>query len=138
MIDLRDFRTVCYRSAEQTGGRVVEFRVATGVTPNFHQGIVAYRDHRVAVVCTRERKFLAVAEPRVIELVDRSCDSGPLMFIDAPDLVSALGQWPGFRVLDAAELNGVFDPTAWPGSDPHDLRYWKPATLGEALFNYWD
>ncbi|MFF3573753.1 hypothetical protein ACFYXQ_38955 [Nocardia jiangxiensis] len=138
MIDLRYFRLICYKAAERTGGRVVEFRVAAGVAPNFHQGIIAYRDRRVAVVCNRDSEVLAVAEPRVIEFVDEARDSGPLVFVDAPDLVSVLGQWPRFRVLSAAELNGRFDPAAWPGIDPTDLEYWKPVTLGEALFNYWD
>ena len=52
--ELRVFRRACYDAARRTGGNLIEFRLADGVTPNFH------------------------------------------------------------------------------------IDYWKPVTLGEALFNYWD
>ncbi|MGV9661785.1 hypothetical protein [Nocardia niigatensis] len=138
MTDLRDFHRVCYAAAEQSSGRVVEFRVATDVTLNFHQGIVTHSERRAGVVCPRDSKVLAVAEPRTIEFLDNARTSGPLPFIEAPALVCVLRRWPEFHVLDAAELNGPFDPTAWPGINPTDIEYWQPETLGEALFNYWD
>lgn len=30
------------------------------------------------------------------------------------------------------------DLAIWPQIGQDDMRYWKPQTLGEALFNYWD
>ncbi|WP_036509510.1 hypothetical protein [Nocardia aobensis] len=138
MTELRAFRRACYDAARRTGGTVVEFRVADGVTPNFHQGIIAYGDQQVAVVAVRHSTMLAVAEPRTIDCADGVTESGPMVFVDAPELVGALATSPGFTVLTAADLNGPFVATAWPDIERSDIEYWKPHTLGEALFNYWD
>ncbi|GAB3451325.1 hypothetical protein GCM10027570_27740 [Streptomonospora sediminis] len=138
MADIRGLRHACYTAARRTGGEVVEFRLAGDVTPNFHQGIVAYREHKVAVACTRDSAILAVAEPRTIEFVDGARESGPLTFVHAPALTAVLAELPGFQVLASSELNGPFDFAAWPDVAPDDIKYWRPGNLGEALFNHWD
>lgn len=117
---------------------MVGFRIADEVTPNFHQGVIAYRDHCLAVVSPRDSAVLTVAEPRVIDFADGAREAGPLTFVDAPELMAVLAEQPGLEVLAAVDLNGPFDAAAWPDIDPADIKYWKPATLGEALFNYWD
>ncbi|MEV0361812.1 hypothetical protein [Nocardia fusca] len=138
MTDLRAFRRACYEAARRTGGRVVGLRPADGATPNFHLGLIAYRDHSVAVVSPRDSTVLAVAEPREIGWTSGVREAGPLTFVDAPELVAVLAEQPGFEVITAACLDSPFDAAAWPRIDPGDIEYWKPATLGEALFNYWD
>ncbi|EHR59757.1 hypothetical protein [Saccharomonospora cyanea] len=135
MPDVRDFRRACYAVARRTGGEIVGFHLATGVAPNFHQGLIAYPDRTVAVVCTRDSAILAVAEPRA---VDRHTESGPLTFVDRPELSAVLAELPGFRVLTRSELDAQFDAAAWPDVLAEDVRYWRPTCLGEALFNYWD
>lgn len=118
---------------------MIEFRLAGDVTPNFHQGLVAYRERTIAVACTRDSAVLALAEPRVIDFVDGVRESGPLTFVDAPELVAVLAALlPGFQVLTSSELDGPFDATAWPRISSADITCWRPGTLGEALFNYWD
>jgi hypothetical protein len=61
-----------------------------------------------------------------------------LQRIDAPDLVAALAETSGLRVLTPAELNGPLDAAAWPHLLPSDIKHWRPESLGEALFDYWD
>lgn len=117
---------------------MIEFRSADGVTPNFHQGVIAYGDYRVAVVTLRDSAVLAVAEPRTIDFTNGVKESGPLAFLEHTELVSVLAELPGFTMLTTADLNSPFDSAAWPDIDRADIDYWKPATLGEALFNYWD
>ncbi|MEU8635950.1 hypothetical protein AB0C38_27625 [Amycolatopsis sp. NPDC048633] len=138
MTDLREFRRACYEAARRTGGRVVEFRIADGVTPNFHQGVIDYGDRRLSITCTRDRTepVVAVAEPRAIDESAVAC--GPLTFVDAHELVAVLAEHPAFRVLTVADLAGPFDAGTWPGYHPADLKYFAPADLGEVLFNYWD
>ena len=139
MTDVRDFRHACYAAARRTGGNVIEFRLAGRVTPNFHQGLVAYRERTVAVACTRDSAVLGIAEPRTIDFVDGAVESGPLTFVDAPELVAALATLlPGSQVLTPSELNGPFDATTWPHISSSDIRCWRPGPLGEALFNFWD
>ena len=55
MADLREFRRACHEAARRTGGRVVGFRVADEVTPNFHQGVLDHGGRRLSIVCTRDR-----------------------------------------------------------------------------------
>jgi hypothetical protein len=43
-----------------------------------------------------------------------------------------------FRILTLAELAGPFDASQWPAITSYDANFWKPESLGEALFNYWD
>lgn len=116
---------------------MIEFRLADGRTPNFHQGVITYRGRHVAVVALRDSAVLAIAEPRGTES-DGVIESGPLTFVEAPDLVTALSEQAGFGILTAAELTRPFDAAAWPELEEADIRYWKPETVGDALFNYWD
>lgn len=138
MVSVREFKRACITAARRTGGRVVEFRLTDDVTPNFHQGLIAHHDHTVAVVCPRGSAVLAVSEPRVIAFVDGIRESGPQTFVEVPALAAALAEQPGFHMLTISELNGPLDAASWPGVPAKDINYWRPGTLGEALFNYWD
>ncbi len=135
MPDLRTFRRICSDAARRTGGDLREFRIATGVTPSFHQAVIGYADRAVAVAGLRELPLLAIAAPRVI---DPDRDAGPLTFVDHPGLAAALAEAPGWTVLTTARLDGPFHAAEWPGVSTADIRYWQPGSLGEALFNYWD
>jgi hypothetical protein len=134
--ELREFRRTCHLVAVRTGGRVIEFRVADKVTPNFHQGIIGYRERPVAVVLARDTGVVAVAVPRAVTGAEQ--DAGPLMFVEFPELIEALTAEGKFIVLTAAELGRPFAAAEWPALSAYDVRYWKPESLGEALFNYWD
>ncbi|MFI5593371.1 hypothetical protein ACIA5G_50560 [Amycolatopsis sp. NPDC051758] len=138
MTSLREFRRACHEAARRTGGRIAEFRIADCVTPNFHQGVLDHGGCRLSIVCTRDRAepVVAVAEPRAID--ETAVEAGPLKFVEAPELVAVLAEFPAFRVLTPADLAGPFDARTWPGYHPADLKYWAPADLGEVLFNYWD
>lgn len=136
MTDMKAFRRVCFEAALRTGGKVIEFRLSAGVTPNFHKGVIAYVDRTAAVVWSRGTPLLALATPRVIDTPGR--ELGPLTFLDHPDLATVLAETTEFHVLSATQLNGPIDEATRSRISPHDLRYWQPQTLGECLFNYWD
>ncbi|MGW4214835.1 hypothetical protein ACWEIJ_43110 [Lentzea sp. NPDC004789] len=120
---------------------MAEFRLARYDTPNFHQGVLTYRDRTVAVVGTRYYGRMTLAEPRVIDFAHGSVSTMPLTFLDEPDLVAVLTDLAAqtkYRIYSKAELDGPFDAAAWPEMSANDLRYWRPQTLGAALFNWWD
>ena len=97
MTDAGSFRRTCHAAAHMTGGTVIEFRLADGVTPNFHQGLIAYDDRTVAVACTRDAAILAVVEPRAIDFADGARASGPLTYVDARNVELRLP--PGRQLL---------------------------------------
>ncbi|MBU2669134.1 hypothetical protein KOI35_37040 [Actinoplanes bogorensis] len=140
MTDLREFRRACHKAAGRVRATVTGFRVSDGVTPNFHQGILAFRDRtEIAVVLARDTGVAALAEPRVISFAEATAlESGPLTFVDHPELTVALVETRAFRVMTTAELADPFDAREWPQLTEYDVRFWKPETLGDALFNYWD
>ncbi|BCJ51916.1 hypothetical protein Asp14428_33910 [Actinoplanes sp. NBRC 14428] len=137
MTVLKAFRRACYEVARQTGGELTEFRSSDGPTPNFYQAVIAYRDRTIAVVCLRDTPLLALAVPRVFKY-PQGRESGPLTFVDFPELADALAVAPGFQLLTAADLDGPVDAANWPPISRHDIRSWQSQTLGESLFNYWD
>ncbi|WIX97864.1 hypothetical protein QRX60_27680 [Amycolatopsis mongoliensis] len=118
MTSLREFRRVCREAARRTGGRIVEFRIADGVTSNFHQGVLGYVGHRLSIVCTSDRAepVVAVAEPRVID--GTAVDAGPLTFVEAPELVAVLAEYPAFRGADPGRP-GVLGSGRFVGSTLH-------------------
>lgn len=59
-----------------------------------------------------------------------------LVFDDAPSISEALERCHGIRLHSKAALLGPFVRTE--GISESDIKYWKPQTLGEALFNWWD
>lgn len=136
-----EFRGFVHEFARRTSGEVAEFRLARYDTPNFHQGVLTYRDRTVAVVGTRYYGRMTLAEPRVIDFAHGSVSTMPLTFLDEPDLVAVLTDLAAqtkYRIYSKAELDGPFDAAAWPEMSANDLRYWRPQTLGAALFNWWD
>jgi hypothetical protein len=126
--DVKAFRRACCQAPRPTGGELTGFRISDEPTPRFHQGIIAYADRTVAVVCVRDTPLLALAVPRVIEFTPAR-ESSPLTFVDLPDLAAALAQAADLRLLSANELDGPIDMAVRPRISPHELRYWQPQTL---------
>ncbi|WP_409182682.1 hypothetical protein F9C11_40910 [Amycolatopsis sp. VS8301801F10] len=136
MVEVREVRRLCYDFARRTGGTVADFRVPNG-TPNFWQAVVEYPDRTISVVAARDVPVLALARPRSFEFAPAR-ESGPLEFADEPELSAVLAETAQFRVLTPTDLERPFVAEDWPHLTRSDLAYWKPATVGEALFNYWD
>ncbi|WP_020661926.1 hypothetical protein [Amycolatopsis benzoatilytica] len=136
MVDLRAVRRVCFESARFTGGTLADFRIP-GATPNFWQAVVEYRDRTVAVVAAQDLPVLAIARPRSFDFTPTR-DWSPLEFVDEPELSAVLAGYAEFRVLAPADLERSFVAAEWPHLLPADVAHWKPVTVGEALFNYWD
>ncbi|MFC0439542.1 hypothetical protein [Kutzneria buriramensis] len=124
-VDVRTFKTLGY-----SVGRVLEFRPA-GVTPNFHLLVirVGYSDD-VGVICNSTLPLLA--------FVTLPLDSWLPTFIDRPDLAPS---FHGFDVLTTAALSTPLsscDLSMLTDVEHHHIRYWRPATAGEVIFNSWD
>lgn len=110
----------------QAGGQVVDI-VEPGVTPNFIAARIEIGPVPCYALCSHAEDwaFAEAIEPAL----------APLRFIDCPALADAMSQLFGLTPFTRAELLASF--TARPGLSESDLRYWKPHTLGDALFNWW-
>ncbi|MBE3014918.1 hypothetical protein IL992_37975 [Microbispora sp. NEAU-D428] len=75
---------------------------------------------------------LAIAQvPADGVIICESCDS----------LEEALRSLDAFQVLTSTDLNtpiGLIDTSNLDRAERNQIADWKPQTLGELLFNYWD
>jgi hypothetical protein len=129
----RAFLSACHDAARRTGGTITAIERA-GVTRNFDAVLLAYEHER-----------LAVLRHMLLDLVTFAEATGdhvtlPLAFAEPPRLVQIFRE-SGFRVLSAVELSRPLassDLSELTAVEHEQIRYWKPATAGEILFNYWD
>ena len=123
----------CHAAARRTSG-TVGAAWQTAVTPDFDAALLDYQHERVAVLRHALLDVVAFVE------VPGDQVEPPLAFIDRPRLAQILGE-TGFQVLTAAELSQPIasaDLSDLAAHEHEQVRYWKPATVGELLFNYWD
>ncbi|MFC7710781.1 hypothetical protein [Micromonospora lupini] len=62
-------------------------------------------------------------------------------FVDHPDLAAALTNLTDAQPLTAEQLQtnlSQVDLTALSAHEHDQINYWKPTTVGELLFNFWD
>ena len=129
----RAFLTACHHAARAIGGRVAGIE-GPGVTPNFHLAEIAHRDGRLSVLGHGCVLFAAIAGPRPWR------DLRPT-FADDPAVAAAIVAASALRPLAVAELSTPLDQADLSALGPGEHRqiaYWKPDTVGELLFNYWD
>jgi hypothetical protein len=131
--DLRAFTAVCHNAARRTSGIVTAVTPAA-VTPNFHTILIAYGPRQVAVLRHGVLPLAAFAQPpRDGEMT--------VTFIDDPGLAEAIAEISALQILTVEELHTPLtrvDLTALSSGEHDQIRYWKPHTAGELLFNYWD
>lgn len=126
-MDLHTFRKTVHAVAGKAGGQVCDI-IEPGVTPNFLAARIEIGERACFVLCSHANDwaFATAIEPAL----------APLNFIDSPALAHAMNALFDLKPLSQNELQSPF--SAWPGLSESDLRYWKPRTLGDALFNWWD
>ncbi|MFC9432471.1 hypothetical protein [Nocardia sp. NPDC057030] len=132
-IDQREFRSVCHTAARLTSGWVT-CTVPAGWTRSFVAVSIAYRDHGRAVLCNLSLPLVAVAEPI-------GPDEVVPVFVCDPQLTEVISCISQFRVLTPTELATPLaecDLSELGEAELAQIRYWKPETVGETVFNWWD
>ncbi|MEV6690945.1 hypothetical protein AB0M35_05680 [Micromonospora sp. NPDC051196] len=132
-VDLKAFTAVC-RHAARTIDATVTGVTPAGVTPNFHTVDIACVQHHIAVLRHTTLPLIAFARPHA---------NGDVMvtFVDHPDLAAALTNLTDAQALTAEQLQTSLSQVDLSALSPHEhdqINYWKPTTVGELLFNFWD
>ncbi|MGW3606387.1 hypothetical protein [Micromonospora sp. NPDC005161] len=131
--DLGEFTPVCHHAARAIDATVTGVTPA-GVTPNFHTVDIADAQHHIAVLRHTTLPFIAFARPHANGDVTTT-------FVDHPDLAAAITNLTDVQVLTVDQLQAPLaqlDLSALGPDEHHQILYWKPTTLGELLFNFWD
>jgi hypothetical protein len=131
--DLSAFTAVCHHAARAIDATVIGVTPA-GVTPNFHTVDLADAHDHIAVLRHTTLPFIAFARPHA---------NGDVMvtFVDHPDLAAALTTLTDAQALTAEQLQTTLSQVDLSALSPHEhdqINYWKPTTVGELLFNFWD
>jgi hypothetical protein len=133
--DFGQFKTACYVAARQLGGCVVSCQGYEGGVPrNFNRVTIKVGEETVDILCNCEYPMVAAS---------RLQDDGStqITFMDVPGLAEAMRGVGPFRVLSAEELASPVNAETLQDLDPAEIeqvKYWKPRTVGEVVFNFWD
>lgn len=126
-MNICNFKKVLYAVCRTTKASVEEYYEAS-VTPNFHATKVHVGSETLFILNSvhDDWAFSRHFDPT-------SCQ---LDFIDSEELATAFWELFGITVLSKATLEGAFSDRSYLLEE--DIAYWKPTTLGDALFNWWD
>ncbi|WP_059010282.1 hypothetical protein [Streptomyces specialis] len=131
--DLRRFTGACHAAARAASLDVREVAEARPYTTYYTASLTSVRGDHIIVVCHRHVPWVAFAAPDDrVALRER--------FLSPPQWADQF-TWVGFTVLAPDFLQArasLADMSALTSSDRHQVRYWKPATIGDIVFNDWD
>jgi len=132
-VDGKQFKQVCFDIASRNGGKVIDFNPSQ-YPMNFYKARVEIFNNRFYILLNGHYPYLAFAS--AVEL-------GNINFIDIPVLFEQFS--PFYQVIGAVELNipvseilGKENENALNSAELEQLAYWKPKTIGNIIFNYWD
>ena len=125
------FKQLCFNFAACNGGKVIDFNEAK-YPINFYSVKFEILDHQFFVLLNEHYPYLAYAS--VVEF-------GNITFMDKP--VSHENFSDFYKVLGKVELDVPFNQNLVINSELNRtelemLAYWKPETVGQIIFNYWD
>lgn len=133
--DERAFRAVCHAVALTGQGQVESFDSVSGqVARNFSVATLSFSSSRVAVLLHAHFPWIAFAEP----LLDHS---STISFIDWPAGVEQFRSCSEYTILTRQRLLEPVskqDTSKLAAAELKEMKYWRPATLGEVVFNFWD
>lgn len=128
VLEERAFRHLCHWLARENGGTVAETDTDT-TARNFYFARISRYDAAVFLLQNIHHSFAAFAQRD---------PSGRFVLVRQPEWLRVSEGIACF--LDPAELDqdwrglcGELSP-----EELEQIRYWKPRTVGELLFNYWD
>ena len=126
-MDYSGFKTIVYQIIQQLDGKVNSCWQASA-TPNFHAAEIEFKRQKIYVLCNIEGDWAYSSY-----FAEDDCN---LAFINFPEFSALLMQLYGYVSLTQTELDGRF--VAREHMLASDIKYWRPQTLGEGLFNWWD
>lgn len=126
MMDTTAFKRVVYDVARHIGARVAGIEEPRYYC-NFIYGALDLGDRTV---------FLLQSAAGDWSLCSDVPTYASLKFGEVPSITNVLAGYHGIQIHSKAALLGPVVKRA--DMSDYDLNYWRPKTMGEALFNWWD
>ncbi len=124
-MDTNTFKQTIYALSQRLGAQIIHIHLPE-VTPNFIAASLNIKQQTVYILCSDNQDWAFSQQLQPFKL----------QFIDHPLLANMLHNLANIQVYCTSQLNAPFVAQSWMSK--HDINYWKPQTLGEALFNWWD
>lgn len=127
-LDPSPFRTVCYAAAVCMAARWLPLTPISG-GGNFYWARLQIRNASFFLLENGYHPWLALAE---------KMEWGQISFSDFPYELPFTD--PSFRLLTKKELHQPWQNhvSRLGTAEITQIRYWKPATIGEIIFHFWD
>lgn len=137
-VDEKQFKQICFNIVLRNGGKVKKFN-SSGYITNFYSTQIELFDKQFFILLNEHYPFLAFASN--VEYCD-------IKFLDMPILFEQFSTY--YKVIKTEKLNEsvILRPGSKNGilQNEHELNsaelkqiaYWKPETIGNIIFNYWD
>jgi hypothetical protein len=134
--DLSTFRKHCHTAARSLDGRVVKnTRFPEAVAANFAMVLVELSGGPIAVLLNCHFPVVGFAVP------PRKGDTGHLRFVDCDGIAAILRATGEYEVLSRTELERTVSPKDLEQLSAAEIKqaeYWRPARVGDVVFNSWD
>lgn len=126
--DSHHFKELCFMLMMQCGGKVLGFKEPQ-IATNFFDVEVSLFQKQLHILLNENYPFLAFAS---------HVEYFYIHFCEEPELNKLFS--PYYRVLGTKELSAPLDlkENELDPSELQQIAYWKPVTLGEVIFNFWD
>jgi len=127
VMDLVEFKQLCYSFIRQIGGNVKSYNHDTS-QQNFYTVEYDCLGETMLILLNHHYPLLAFASS-----LDR------LTFLDVPGISTKFR--PYYTVLTKDNLNSPITPkhlSALSKAELTQISYWNPKTVGEIIFNHWD
>jgi hypothetical protein len=131
-VDFSKFKKAVYRSAQASGASVLNITRPSSITPNFYQADVKVGDRLLSILCNQTFPVVAVVESPI--------EIDVLRPLDITKLTNPIKELR-FEIAEKNELERAIttEDLAILGEDERrQAKYWKPARIGQLVFNWWD
>ncbi|MEI5906647.1 hypothetical protein WAK64_06200 [Bacillus spongiae] len=130
-VDGKQFKQLCFDVISRNNGKVVDF-ITPQYPTNFYYAHVEIEDNQFYILLNEHFPYLAFAS--IVEF-------GNIKFINKPVLYEKFSSL--YRVIGTGELNApltqdLLKQTELNSVELEQISYWRPETVGQIIFNYWD
>jgi hypothetical protein len=134
-LDPKDFKRACHLVAQMEGGSVESVDLALAGRSYFVATARTPTDY-VSVLANSVYRYLAFVPPGSF-----GADCHELTFVEPISLAGAFSRATEFQPLDAAWLATAPRTELLTDLAPvefEQVKYWRPQTVGDVIFNCWD
>ena len=135
--DLKAFRSHCHHAARVNGATVQTIRdpYEGGSLSNYAVARIQFSDNVVLVLVNQVRPIIAFAKSPSVEW------QITFEYIDCPKLADAFLEVGEYTIAPGEVLNRPLLREMCENLAPREkqrVRYYRPARVGDVIFNYWD